>query len=75
MKSNMPPLSIISPYDISPASGFGQKSGRVGFRTTFLPSDDKLVGAIEGFAKHHKTFCDRYGGLARGSPKKILSKL
>mmetsp|Transcript_31 Transcript_31/g.72 ORF Transcript_31/g.72 Transcript_31/m.72 type:complete len:495 (-) Transcript_31:97-1581(-) len=60
---------------VVPASGFGQKSGRVGFRTTFLPPDDKLVGAIEGFAKHHKTFCDRYGGLVRGSPKKILSKL
>lgn len=45
---------------VVPASGFGQKKGRFGFRTTFLPPADKLFEAIEGFAKHHKIFCDRY---------------
>ncbi|KAL7536596.1 hypothetical protein ACHAXR_007271 [Thalassiosira sp. AJA248-18] len=59
---------------VVPASGFGQKLGRVGFRTTFLPPDDKLVGAIEGFAKHHKAFCDRFRGSV-GDGTNILSKL
>lgn len=45
---------------VVPASGFGQKEGRVGFRTTFLPPEDQLEKAIEGFAMHHKIFCDRY---------------
>eukprot|EP00565_Helicotheca_tamesis_P006972 CAMPEP_0185730170 /NCGR_PEP_ID=MMETSP1171-20130828/8711_1 /TAXON_ID=374046 /ORGANISM="Helicotheca tamensis, Strain CCMP826" /LENGTH=601 /DNA_ID=CAMNT_0028399167 /DNA_START=53 /DNA_END=1858 /DNA_ORIENTATION=- len=45
---------------VVPASGFGQKEGRVGFRTTFLPPEDKIDGAIEGFARHHKIFCERY---------------
>ena len=45
---------------IVPASGFGQKKGRFGFRTTFLPPEDQLLDAIQGFAKHHQIFCDRY---------------
>ena len=45
---------------VVPASGFGQKDGRIGFRTTFLPPDDELEQAIEGFAMHHKKFCERY---------------
>ena len=45
---------------VVPASGFGQKKGRVGFRTTFLPPEEKLNEAITGFAKHHNTFCKRY---------------
>lgn len=45
---------------VVPASGFGQKDGRVGFRTTFLPPDDELEKAIEGFARHHIYFCERY---------------
>lgn len=45
---------------VVPASGFGQKKGRFGFRTTFLPPEDKLLEAIDGFAKHHKSFCERY---------------
>ena len=43
-----------------PGSGFGQKKGRVGFRTTFLPPEDQLHRAIEGFTSHHKNFCNRY---------------
>eukprot|EP00579_Thalassiosira_antarctica_P009590 CAMPEP_0201911334 /NCGR_PEP_ID=MMETSP0903-20130614/2312_1 /ASSEMBLY_ACC=CAM_ASM_000552 /TAXON_ID=420261 /ORGANISM="Thalassiosira antarctica, Strain CCMP982" /LENGTH=604 /DNA_ID=CAMNT_0048446035 /DNA_START=35 /DNA_END=1849 /DNA_ORIENTATION=- len=45
---------------VVPASGFGQKKGRVGFRTTFLPPEDELDRAIDGFGSHHKNFCDRY---------------
>lgn len=45
---------------VVPASGFGQKKGRFGFRTTFLPPEDQLLEAIQGFAKHHQIFCDRY---------------
>ena len=45
---------------VVPASGFGQKEGRVGFRTTFLPPEDKLDVAINQFAKHHEMFCDKY---------------
>merc|ERR1740124_866571 len=45
---------------VVPASGFGQKKGRCGFRTTFLPPEEQLMESIEGFAKHHKIFCARY---------------
>lgn len=45
---------------VVPASGFGQKEGRYGFRTTFLPPDDKMMAAIDQFASHHEEFCQRY---------------
>jgi alanine transaminase len=45
---------------VVPASGFGQKKGRVGFRTTFLPPEETLTKAIEEFGRHHKLFCDKY---------------
>jgi len=45
---------------VVPASGFGQEEGRYGFRTTFLPPDEKMMAAIEKFASHHETFCKRY---------------
>mmetsp|Transcript_7657 Transcript_7657/g.14004 ORF Transcript_7657/g.14004 Transcript_7657/m.14004 type:complete len:621 (+) Transcript_7657:221-2083(+) len=45
---------------VVPASGFGQKKGRHGFRTTFLPPEDKLMGAIDEFGRHHKLFCEKY---------------
>lgn len=45
---------------VVPASGFGQKEGRYGFRTTFLPPDDKMMAAIDMFASHHDKFCKRY---------------
>jgi len=54
---------------VIPASGFGQKKGRAGFRTTFLPPEQKLFEAIEGFAKHHRVFCDRY---AQGREEIVL---
>ena len=61
---------------VVPASGFGQAAGRVGFRTTFLPPEEQLQGAIEGFAKHHKIFCDRYSGSITFTPTPtLISKL
>jgi aspartate/methionine/tyrosine aminotransferase len=45
---------------VVPASGFGQKEGRYGFRTTFLPPDEKMIPAIEMFATHHKNFCKKF---------------
>lgn len=48
---------------VVPASGFSQKEGRIGFRTTFLPPEDQLNDAIIGFAEHHKIFCERYIGV------------
>mmetsp|Transcript_3204 Transcript_3204/g.4309 ORF Transcript_3204/g.4309 Transcript_3204/m.4309 type:complete len:669 (-) Transcript_3204:60-2066(-) len=48
---------------VVPASGFGQKKGRVGFRTTFLPPDDQLDKAVDMFARHHEMFCNKYSTL------------
>ncbi|EJK50290.1 hypothetical protein THAOC_30762 [Thalassiosira oceanica] len=45
---------------VVPASGFGQKEGRVGFRTTFLPPEDELNKAILEFKRHHELFCEKY---------------
>lgn len=45
---------------VVPASGFGQKKGRYGFRTTFLPPEEKLMGAIDEFGRHHKMFCEKW---------------
>lgn len=45
---------------VVPASGFGQKEGRIGFRTTFLPPEDELNKAIIEFKRHHELFCDKY---------------
>jgi alanine transaminase len=41
-------------------SGFGQKEGRVGFRTTFLPQEEELEKAIGEFKRHHELFCEKY---------------
>jgi len=61
---------------VVPASGFGQKKGRFGFRTTFLPPEDQLLEAIQGFAKHHQIFCERYterkGHSNRGNKPLVL---
>mmetsp|Transcript_6085 Transcript_6085/g.13275 ORF Transcript_6085/g.13275 Transcript_6085/m.13275 type:complete len:315 (-) Transcript_6085:21-965(-) len=46
---------------VVPASGFGQKEGRVGFRTTFLPPEDELNEAIVEFKRHHELFSEKYG--------------
>lgn len=45
---------------VVPASGFGQKKGRIGFRTTFLPPDDVMEKAVGEFKRHHEEFCERY---------------
>eukprot|EP00571_Detonula_confervacea_P008049 CAMPEP_0172317416 /NCGR_PEP_ID=MMETSP1058-20130122/31522_1 /TAXON_ID=83371 /ORGANISM="Detonula confervacea, Strain CCMP 353" /LENGTH=496 /DNA_ID=CAMNT_0013031969 /DNA_START=96 /DNA_END=1582 /DNA_ORIENTATION=- len=45
---------------VVPASGFGQKEGRIGFRTTFLPPEDELNKAIVEFKRHHELFCEKY---------------
>jgi len=46
---------------VVPASGFGQKAGRFGFRTTFLPSEEDMAKAVTLFAEHHKEFNEKYG--------------
>ncbi|EJK48082.1 hypothetical protein THAOC_33157 [Thalassiosira oceanica] len=45
---------------VVPASGFGQADGRIGFRTTFLPPEDKLVKAVDEFKRHHELFCQKW---------------
>ena len=57
---NLYALSLLEETGIAvvPASGFGQKKGRVGFRTTFLHPD--TVKAVELFARHHKKFVEEY---------------
>mmetsp|Transcript_41094 Transcript_41094/g.99046 ORF Transcript_41094/g.99046 Transcript_41094/m.99046 type:complete len:615 (-) Transcript_41094:138-1982(-) len=45
---------------VVPASGFGQEEGRFGFRTTFLPPDDKMMSAVDKFKSHHEQFCAKY---------------
>ena len=56
---------------VVPASGFGQKKGRVGFRTTFLPPEDVLKKAIKEIARHHKLFCEKYSDDTSGSQAKV----
>jgi aspartate/methionine/tyrosine aminotransferase len=57
---NLYALSLLEETGICvvPASGFGQKKGRVGFRTTFLHPD--TLKAIELFAEHHEKFVKQY---------------
>lgn len=57
---NLYALSLLEETGICvvPASGFGQKEGRVGFRTTFLHPD--TLKAVDLFAKHHKKFVEEY---------------
>jgi len=45
---------------VVPAAGFGQKPGRHGFRTTFLPSEDEMSRCMGLFRQHHEEFCSRY---------------
>ena len=45
---------------VVPASGFGQREGRYGFRTTILPQESEIKDAIKGFRRHHKFFCEKY---------------
>lgn len=46
---------------VVPAAGFGQKPGRNGFRTTFLPSIDDMKKAIQDIKQHHLDFCAKHG--------------
>ena len=57
---NLYALSLLEMTGICvvPASGFGQKKGRVGFRTTFLHPE--TLKAIDLFAKHHEQFTKDY---------------
>eukprot|EP00584_Thalassiosira_punctigera_P020222 CAMPEP_0172552090 /NCGR_PEP_ID=MMETSP1067-20121228/43614_1 /TAXON_ID=265564 ORGANISM="Thalassiosira punctigera, Strain Tpunct2005C2" /NCGR_SAMPLE_ID=MMETSP1067 /ASSEMBLY_ACC=CAM_ASM_000444 /LENGTH=471 /DNA_ID=CAMNT_0013340007 /DNA_START=339 /DNA_END=1754 /DNA_ORIENTATION=+ len=43
---------------VVPASGFGQKKGRFGFRTTFLSLESKSV--VEKIRDHYASFCAKY---------------
>jgi len=45
---------------VVPASGFGQASGRFGFRTTFLAPEAELEGAMKSIADHYVKFCENY---------------
>jgi aspartate/methionine/tyrosine aminotransferase len=43
---------------VVPASGFGQKEGRFGFRTTFLSPESKYV--VDSIRDHYEAFCSKY---------------
>jgi aspartate/methionine/tyrosine aminotransferase len=45
---------------VVPASGFGQKSGRFGFRTTFLPSEEEMERCVRLFRQHYEDFKKQY---------------
>ena len=45
---------------VVPASGFGQKEGRFGFRTTFLPPEEEMAKSVDAIKAHHEEFCSKY---------------
>jgi alanine transaminase len=45
---------------VVPASGFGQRAGRFGFRTTFLPSEEEMASSVDMIKQHHEEFCAKY---------------
>ncbi|KAL9184429.1 hypothetical protein ACHAXT_002515 [Thalassiosira profunda] len=45
---------------VVPASGFGQKAGRFGFRTTFLSPESSSV--VERIRDHYEQFCHKFSG-------------
>jgi alanine transaminase len=45
---------------VVPASGFGQKEGRYGFRTTFLPTEAEMAMSVEAIKQHYSDFCAKY---------------
>jgi alanine transaminase len=45
---------------VVPASGFGQKSGRFGFRTTILPDEKELERCMQLLAEHYQQFVEEY---------------
>ena len=46
---------------VVPASGFGQRAGRYGFRTTFLSLESKKT--VESIRDHYVDFCSKYRGV------------
>jgi aspartate/methionine/tyrosine aminotransferase len=42
---------------VVPASGFHQKEGRYGFRTTFLPLEEEMSKAVDKIREHYEEFC------------------
>ena len=53
---------------VVPAGGFGQKPGRFGFRTTFLPCMEDMRVAIAAIKQHHLDFCEKHGQAPCGEP-------
>jgi aspartate/methionine/tyrosine aminotransferase len=45
---------------VVPASGFGQRKGRFGFRTTFLPSETEMERCVALIRRHYEEFCEFY---------------
>jgi aspartate/methionine/tyrosine aminotransferase len=45
---------------VVPAAGFGQKDGRYGFRTTFLPSEEEMERCVKDIRSHYEAFCKQY---------------
>jgi alanine transaminase len=45
---------------VVPASGFGQKVGRYGFRTTILPDEKELERCMQLMAQHYQQFVEEY---------------
>ena len=45
---------------VVPASGFVQREGRFGFRSTFLPSEDEMARCVEMIRDHYAEFCQEY---------------
>jgi aspartate/methionine/tyrosine aminotransferase len=45
---------------VVPASGFRQKEGRFGFRTTFLPPEEEMRDAVTAISKHYLEFCKKF---------------
>ena len=48
---------------VVPGSGFGQMQGTYHFRTTILPSEEKIDQVIEKLTHFHNSFLAKYGGL------------
>jgi len=45
---------------VVPASGFGQRQGRFGFRTTFLPPEAEMERCVDLIRQHYKEFMVEY---------------
>jgi aspartate/methionine/tyrosine aminotransferase len=45
---------------VVPASGFGQREGRYGFRTTFLPPVEEMRRCVQAIETHYTEFLQKY---------------